>query len=52
VLAATEKLTLPFPLPVAPEVTVMKDELLAAVHPQLPVKVTFTTPLLPDAPKF
>ena len=52
VLAATEKPTVPLPLPVAPEVIVIKDELLTAVHAQLPVDVTLTIPVLPEAPKF
>jgi hypothetical protein len=54
-LAATVKLTVPLPLPLAPELTVMNGELLTAVHVddgQLPVKATLTMPVLPEAPKF
>jgi hypothetical protein len=42
VLAATENPTTPFPVPLAPEVTVIKPALLAAVQPQPEVVVTFT----------
>ena len=52
VLAATVNPTVPFPVPVAPELTVMKFELLTAVHGQVPVAATLTIPVLPDAPKF
>ncbi len=42
VLGATLKLTFPFPLPLAPEVTVIHDALLVAVHAQPEVVETWT----------
>ena len=47
VLAATVYATLPFPVPVAPDVTVIHDALLLAVQIQ-PAAVV--TPTVPDAP--
>ena len=52
VLAATLKPTVPLPVPDAPEVTVIQEALLCAVQSQLPVDVTLTMPVLPDAPMF
>jgi hypothetical protein len=51
-LGATVKPTLPGAVPICPEVIVMKDELLTAVHPQFPVHVTPMMPGLPAAEKF
>lgn len=48
VFAATLKVTLPLPVPVAPDVMVIQDALLAAVQPQPAPAVTAT--LLPVAP--
>jgi hypothetical protein len=45
--AATLKPTEPFPVPLAPDVTVIHIALLVAVHVQLPAVVTLT---LPEAP--
>jgi hypothetical protein len=52
VLAATEKLTTPLPVPLPPPVIIMKPALLTAIHEQLAVVVTFTVPLPPPAAKF
>jgi hypothetical protein len=38
------------PEPLAPEVTVMNDALLVAIHPQPASAVTFTLPVPPPAP--
>ena len=46
-LMATEKLTVPFPVPDAPEVTVTKAALLIAVHGQVAVVVTVMLPVPP-----
>jgi hypothetical protein len=48
-VAATLKLTLPLPLPVAPEAMVIQEALLAAVHAQLAPAVTETVPSPPEA---
>ena len=45
VLAATLKPTVPFPLPLVPEVIVSHDALLLAVHAHPLVVVTATLPL-------
>ena len=45
--APTLKPTEPFPVPLAPDVTVIHIALLVAVHVQLPAVVTLT---LPEAP--
>ena len=42
VLAVVENPTTPFPVPLAPEVTVIKPALLVAVQPQPDVVVTLT----------
>ena len=42
VLALTEKLTLPLPLPLAPDVTEINPELLPAVHGHVLPTVTET----------
>ena len=52
VLLATEKSTVPFPVPLAPDVTVMKLALVVAVQPQPLVVMTFTVPVPPFDPKF
>jgi len=44
VLVATENPTVPFPVPLAPDVTVIKPALLAALQPQVDVVMTFTVP--------
>jgi hypothetical protein len=50
VLAATVYPTLPLPVPAVPDVTVIHDALLDAVHAQLAAVVTFTAgPAPPDA---
>ncbi len=46
-LAATEKLTVPFPVPEPPLVTVIQSAFDAAVHVQLAPVVTLTEPLPP-----
>jgi hypothetical protein len=51
-LAATEKLTVPFPLPFAGDVIVMKLLPLVAVQSHPPAVVTFTLPEPPAAVKF
>ncbi len=51
VLAATEYLTVPMPVPLAPEVMVIHELLLTAVHGQAEVVLTFTVPVPPTAPK-
>lgn len=50
-LAATEKLAVPSPVPVAPDVKAIKLELLAAVQPQPEVVLTLTVPAPPLAGK-
>jgi hypothetical protein len=47
VFAATEKLTVPLPEPLLPEVMVIQLSLLVAVQAQLLGEVTFTLPLPP-----
>ena len=49
VLAATLKVTVPFPVPLAPVDTVTQAALLVAVHAQLVVVVTATVPEPPAA---
>ncbi len=51
VLALTEKLTVPLPVPLAPEVIVIQLSLLLAVHEQLLAVVTVTVPLPAEAGK-
>ena len=51
-LAATEKDTVPFPSPLPPDVTVIHETLLTAVHTHPLPAVTFTAPVPPLAPKF
>jgi hypothetical protein len=51
-LAATEKLTTPLPVPLAPAVTLINPALLTAVHAQPAAVVTFTVPLPPADAKF
>jgi hypothetical protein len=51
VLAATVNVTVPFPVPLVPEVMVIKGELVTAVHAQLATEVTFTVPAPPAAEK-
>jgi hypothetical protein len=46
-LAATVILTVPFPLPLAPDAMVRNEALLAAVHPQLASAVTATFTVAP-----
>jgi len=46
-LTATEKFTVPFPVPLAPEVTVTNPALLTAVHGQVDVVVTVMLPVPP-----
>jgi hypothetical protein len=49
VLAETEYVTVPLPVPLVPEVMVIHDALLAAVQVQLPDEaVTLTLPVPPD----
>ena len=48
-LACTLKPALPFPVPFAPDVTVMNEALLAAVHVQALVVVTVADPVPPPA---
>jgi hypothetical protein len=48
-VAAARKLTLPLPLPLAPETIVIQDALLAAVHPQPEPAVTATDASPPAA---
>ena len=51
VLAAALKAPVPFPVPLAPEVTVSQDVLLlTAVHAQVLPAVTATLPVPPEAP--
>ena len=50
VLVATAKPTTPFPVPLVPEVTVIKPALLVAVQPQPEVVTTFTVPEPPLDP--
>ena len=47
VFAATEYVTVPFPLPLAPDVTVMNEALLVAVHAQPEDAVTATVAVPP-----
>jgi hypothetical protein len=49
VFAATLKPTGPFPVPLAPDVMVIHELLLAAVHVQPPPAVTVTVPVLAPA---
>jgi hypothetical protein len=49
-LAATEKKTVPLPLPDAPDVIVTKDELLTAVHVQPDWASTLIVPVPPLEP--
>ena len=49
VFAATSKVTVPFPVPLAPVATVTHPALLVAVHAQLVVVVTATLPEPPAA---
>jgi hypothetical protein len=51
VLLATVKPTTPFPVPLAPDVTVIKLALLDAAQPHPDVVMTFTVPEPPLAPK-
>jgi hypothetical protein len=51
VLVATEKLTEPLPVPLAPEVIVIQPSLLMAVHTQPEGPVTLTAPGPPDSAK-
>jgi hypothetical protein len=46
VFAATLKPTVPLPLPEAPDVTIIHDEPLTAVHAHAAVVVTVTVPVL------
>ena len=50
-LAATEKFTTPLPEPLAPELIVIQESLLAAVHAHPVVVVTLTLPVPPGAAK-
>jgi hypothetical protein len=52
VFAATVKLTVPVPLPLAPAVTVIHAALLTAVHAQPVVVVTLVLPVPPGATAF
>jgi hypothetical protein len=52
VFAATPKPTDPFAVPVAPEVMVIHDSLLVAVHAQPAPAVTVTVPVVAAAPTF
>jgi hypothetical protein len=47
VFTATEKLTVPFPVPLAPEVTVTNAALLTAVQGHVEVVVTAMLPVPP-----
>jgi hypothetical protein len=49
VLAATLSDTVPLPVPVAPDVTVIQETLLVAVRPQPVVPVTVTLAVPPPA---
>ena len=49
VLPATEKLTVPLPVPLAPDVIVTKAALGTAVHGQVDVVVTVIEPVPPAA---
>ena len=49
-LAVTEKLTVPLPVPLEPEVIVTQLSLLTAPHVQLSCVVTLTLPLPPAEP--
>jgi hypothetical protein len=48
-VAATVKFTVPFPVPLVPDVMVIHDALRVAVHAQPDPAVTATVPLPPDA---
>lgn len=50
--AATLKATEPLPAPIAPDVTVIHDALLAAVHWHVLADVTVAVPAPPAAPMF
>ena len=50
VYAATEYVTVPLPLPLAPPVTVIHEALLVAVQAQPASAVTATAPVLPAGP--
>jgi hypothetical protein len=52
VFAATLNPTAPFPVPVAPDVTVIHCALLLAVHAHAAVVVTLTVPVLAAAGAF
>src|SRR5262249_28029783 len=52
VLAAIGNATVPLPLPAAPDVTVIHDTPLVAVHVQPPAAVTATEPVDASAPTF
>jgi hypothetical protein len=52
VFAATLKPTAPFPVPVAPDITVIHGSLLLAVHAHAAVVVTLTVPVLAVAGAF
>src|SRR5436305_9492250 len=52
-LAATVKPTVPLPVPMLPDLIVIKEELLTAVQAQLaPVDLTLTLAAPPPTPKF
>jgi hypothetical protein len=51
-LTATLKVTIPLPVPLAPDVTVTHGALLLAVHAQVAPVVTVTVPEPPSAGKF
>ena len=51
-LADTLNATEPFPLPEAPDVTVIHDALLEAVHAQLLAADTLTESVVPEAGTF
>ena len=50
VFGATEKATVPLPLPLAPVVTVIQEALLTAVHSQPRLLVIPTLPVPPNCP--
>jgi hypothetical protein len=49
VLASIAIVTVPFPLPVAPDVILIQDAVLAAVHPHAPLAETETLVVPPVA---
>src|SRR4029453_8175053 len=51
VYGATEKVTVPFPLPLSPPVMVIQEALLWAVHGHPVPAVTITLPVPPSLPK-